>query len=212
MKAKTDSASPVPDSRAHLAGLGSSYSATALRSHLLRTEPAITPATTYAEVARLEMLRIAAFDGTPPGILLHHIGATAVPGLPAIPVLDLLMVAPVGTEAPKMNFFPLGYVLLMQATFGHPVFALNRSLPNDGGAQSVCFLHVVPEKSVFAQRSLLIRDILRSQSKWFTYYRSMRFSALEHKPDCYRALKGQFFSYLWTFHGPETPRTPEVAP
>lgn len=217
MSTKKESTLTLPPSLAHLVGLGSPYSTARLRAELLKEGP--TAAGNFTLPAEVEINRLGDAD-LPVGCALHHIGATAVPGLPALPTLDFLLQTPPGTKGQTLALQPLGYVLLLSASMGHPIFALNRSLLNDGGV-ALCFIHVAPEDSVFARRALLIRDILRKQPKWFTYYRAMRQSALAHKPECYRTLKTQFFSYLWAFHSPDslafqnpdsTPKGGEVAP
>lgn len=173
----------------------------------MTTQDQPRPGTTYAEVYQAELERIADIlsDYPDPEDVphFHHVGSTSVPGLPAIPSLDI--VADVDESAiDHGGFVALGYSRAMKATLGHPVWLLNWTGKGDQPPRLLCALHVTGSKTGahFRQRAILVRDILRSQPRWLTYYRSMREALLEKNPGCYQTCKGQFFSYLWAFHNP----------
>lgn len=183
--------------------MGSSYSAT---KAALQDKP--LAGVTYAQIFEIEAQRIADhLAETHPGTVCAHIGSTAVPGLPAVPTLDIIL----PTLTPDdVTLHGCGYIRVMYAQLGHPTYALNWSGPGDEPIRALAFVHVCDPSSKFAQRAILVRDVLRSQPRWHSYYSSMRSALLAKCPACYRPCKAQFFEYLWAFHNPG--KAQEAAP
>jgi GrpB-like predicted nucleotidyltransferase (UPF0157 family) len=90
---------------------------------------------------------------------LEHVGSTSVHGLPAKPIIDVLLV--VGDAGDEASYAPslatLGYVLHGRDLAGHP----HRFFK---GARSPCHVHVFSEGSAEAQRMVLFRDRLRADA------------------------------------------------
>ena len=94
----------------------------------------------------------------PVALLLEHVGSTAVPGLPAKPVLDLVL----GVEDPadEASYVPslegIGYELYVREPEWHEHRLLRRAGP------PAVNLHVFAARSTEVERMLAFRDRLRS--------------------------------------------------
>lgn len=188
--------SPLPAHLSHLSGLGAPYVLSRdLRGSLLSDRPAGPSTLTYDQAFALEAERIEKTIDGPHRFPVRHVGSTAVWGLPANPVLDILVPQEAGPD-----MLGLGYTATLKSTLGHAVFVLNWTYPGHEKPRCLVVAHIAPAESTFAKRSLLVRDVLRSEAKWLKYYDSMRRTLLEKCPECYRTSKAQFFDYLWAFH------------
>ncbi|MFB4290055.1 GrpB family protein [Nonomuraea sp. ATR24] len=91
-------------------------------------------------------------------LLLEHVGSTSVPGLPAKPILDLLLI--VADPADEAAYVPplesIGYVLTIREPdwFEHRVLKLHES-------EMPVNLHVLPDDCPETRRMLGFRDWLR---------------------------------------------------
>lgn len=91
----------------------------------------------------------------------EHIGSTSVPGLPAKPVIDLMVSTAdlddvIGSEKEKLA--PLGYVRLETGMTGRLFY---RREPGTAPADTVAVhLHIVPVHTWATQNERLLRDLL----------------------------------------------------
>ena len=93
---------------------------------------------------------------------IHHIGSTAVPGLAAKPVIDIMPVVRAVTEADecRADFEALGYEYLGE--FGIP----GRRYLRKGGDERTHQMHIFASDDVHAiARHLAVRDYLRAPSR-----------------------------------------------
>ena len=90
---------------------------------------------------------------------IHHIGSTAVPGLAAKPVIDIMPVVRAVTEADecRADFEALGYEYLGE--FGIP----GRRYLRKGGDERTHQMHILPRTMCTPLRgNLAVRDYLRA--------------------------------------------------
>jgi GrpB-like predicted nucleotidyltransferase (UPF0157 family) len=105
--------------------------------------------------------------------LIEHIGSTAVPGLGAKPIIDLM----VGIEAlsevvdriPRLRAVGYEYVAEVESAFPERRFFAK---PSRGAAQF--HLHAVELSTPFWERHLLFRDILRSDPETAARYLALK--------------------------------------
>jgi GrpB-like predicted nucleotidyltransferase (UPF0157 family) len=128
---------------------------------------------------------IAELRAAHPGVFaaVEHVGSTAVPGLPAKPVLDLM--AAVGTLA-AVGEPGLGYTLIET---GMPGRLFYRREPGDD--TPAVHLHLVTEASWAARNERLLRDhLLRHPADRDEYGRLKRsLAAAGHDGDAYTRAK-----------------------
>lgn len=90
-------------------------------------------------------------------VSLEHVGSTSVPGLPAKPIVDLLLVVP--DPADEDAYVPAleqqGFVLTVREPWWHGHRLLRHGRPRTN-------LHVLERDSAEAERMLMFRDWLRS--------------------------------------------------
>jgi GrpB-like predicted nucleotidyltransferase (UPF0157 family) len=90
-------------------------------------------------------------------VRLEHMGSTSVPGLPAKPVIDIVLEVPDSTDEPMYvpDLEGAGYVLRIREPdfFEHRMFE---------GADTNINLHVLPAGCIETDRMVLFRDWLRS--------------------------------------------------
>lgn len=90
---------------------------------------------------------------------LHHVGSTAVPGLPAKPTIDILAVLP---DAPAIEAVVPRLEALGYQDRGESGLPGRRFLRLMDGPRRLVHLHVVGEGSRHAARQLAFRDWLRA--------------------------------------------------
>ncbi len=151
------------------------------------------PAKFAAEVARLERLL--------PEVAWHHIGSTAVPGLPGKPIVDIMAAVP-DLDAPVP-------VLVDRAGYRYPE-AYNTALP---GRRWLCrpsmsersfHLHLVADPADLARR-LRFRDALRADAGLAAAYAELkRGLAVRFRDDreAYGAAKSEFIERVEADLGP----------
>lgn len=107
-----------------------------------------------------------------PWLTLHHIGSTAVPGLQAKPILDLLGVAPALplVDGSVRVFEGLGYEAMGE--FGIPGRRYFRR--SDGAGRRSHHLHVFAQGSAHVARHLAFRDYLRAHPHAAAEYSALK--------------------------------------
>ena len=118
----------------------------------------VPPDPAWAEGYRRERALLMPVFG-PLLVELHHIGSTAVPGLAAKPVIDIMPVVRAVTEADecRADFEALGYEYLGE--FGIP----GRRYLRKGGDERTHQMHIFASDDVHAiARHLAVRDYLRA--------------------------------------------------
>ncbi|BDY04483.1 GrpB family protein [Ferrimonas sp. YFM] len=125
------------------------------------------------------------------GARLHHIGSTAVPGLAAKPVIDMLMQVPSLAEldavSPRLE--ALGY--LAKGEFGIG----GRRYFQKGGAQRTHHLHCYQAGSLEIRRHLAFRDYLRAHPDVARAYGDIKLEGAalcQHDIQRYMAHKNDF--------------------
>jgi GrpB-like predicted nucleotidyltransferase (UPF0157 family) len=103
---------------------------------------------------------------------LRHVGSTAVPGLPAKPIIDIDLVVP--DSADEASYVPAleeaGFVLRVREPwwYEHRCFGL---------AQPRCNLHVFSPDSAESARTVIFRDWLRENAADRDLYRDAKLAA-----------------------------------
>ena len=127
-----------------------------------------------------------------PGIAVEHIGSTSVPGLPAKPVLDL-MLGYAGDLAPVIaTLVSLGY-----QHYGEHGIPGREFFTGDAAGQRTHHIHLVRQGSEFWLRHLAFRDALRRDDKLRDGYGALkRELALRHSDDVsgYTDAKSDFIA------------------
>lgn len=112
------------------------------------------------------------------GAVVEHCGSTSVPGLPAKPILDVLVGLPGRVDVASVTeaLLPLGYEHAHWAGVpGHEVFGK--------GDPRTHLLHVVPQDGDAWKRMLAFRDALRSDSALAADYAALKHELAARHPD-----------------------------
>ena len=147
------------------------------------------PTPRWAELSAAEVDRLAAAlaPWTP---RIEHCGSTSVAGLPAKPILDLLVGVPEPVDVPGLarELASLGYEHAPWAGVpGHEVFAKGRPRTH--------LLHVVPAAGAAWSRMLRFRDALRGQPALVAEYAALKRELAARFPNdraAYTEAKGAF--------------------
>ncbi|MGM9661866.1 MAG: GrpB family protein [Oscillospiraceae bacterium] len=112
-------------------------------------------------------------------VAIHHIGSTAVPGLAAKPIIDLMPVVhdlgPVDAAAPA--FERIGYEYMGE--FG----IAGRRYLRKGGEEQTHHVHIFAESSAAdIQRHLAVRDYLRTHREACNAYAALKTALAEKYP------------------------------
>lgn len=114
---------------------------------------------------------------------IEHIGSTAVPGLAAKPVIDILIGVHYLTDAPAFLplLTPLGYTYVPQH---EATFPERRYLHRIVNGRHTHHLHIVEPASEFFRVQLLFRDYLRSHPDAVTQYADLKYRlAVKYRND-----------------------------
>lgn len=105
-------------------------------------------------------------------IALHHIGSTAIPGIPAKPVIDMLGAVPELGQLDRrtVELRALGYV----AMGAYGIEGRRYFLKKDAAGRHTHHLHVYPEGSVHIERHLAFRDYLRQHPERAADYAALK--------------------------------------
>ncbi|MCI1858640.1 MAG: GrpB family protein [Sporolactobacillus sp.] len=103
---------------------------------------------------------------------VHHIGSTAVQGMPAVPIIDILAEvtcsgasAPVRSQITRLGYVPAG----QQKAAGAEIF----NQVDHSGALRFC-LYLVDAEAGDAVRFLALRDYLRTHADDATFYGALK--------------------------------------
>jgi len=153
------------------------------------------------EARRLENADLPGFLG------VEHIGSTAVPGLSAKPIIDIMLTVTIPARSRKLvrELEALGYRYLGNFGLrGRHFFRL--------GEPARVHLHVVHNRSPHARAWLEFRDTLRTHPEWLAYYeREKKELARTFRCDraAYTAAKGPIVAtILNATHRPKEPWPP----
>jgi GrpB-like predicted nucleotidyltransferase (UPF0157 family) len=117
----------------------------------------------WPEMYRDEALRIGAAIGDDL-VAIEHVGSTAVPGLPAKPIIDILVA--VATRADLGDLITtlgeLGYAYTPESEADDPDRRVFRKGPTDMSSLRTHHLHVTEPESFYWRRIIAFRDHLRS--------------------------------------------------
>jgi GrpB-like predicted nucleotidyltransferase (UPF0157 family) len=123
-----------------------------------------------------------------PDVGLEHIGSTAVPGLPARPVIDLLLVLKEElTSRQTLALRHLGYTRMRARPSG-------RLHLRKGAPRTHC-LHLTPAASRELCEALAFRDLLRRDASSAAHYRALKWALgglAEDGQGTYARAKGAF--------------------
>jgi GrpB-like predicted nucleotidyltransferase (UPF0157 family) len=127
--------------------------------------------------------------------VLEHCGSTSIPGIPAKPILDMLLGVPppIDIEGTKDALLPLGYEHATWAVPGHEVFGR--------GNPRTHLSHVVPNNGEAWNRMLRFRDRLRKETALATEYAQLkRALAAQHSSNraTYTDGKSEFVTRVLT--------------
>jgi GrpB-like predicted nucleotidyltransferase (UPF0157 family) len=114
-------------------------------------------------------------------VIVHHIGSTAVPGLAAKPIIDLmpLVIDLAGLDMKREDVEALGYI--WHGELGIPGRRYC-TLSDDAGVR-LAQLHFFTEDSPDAERHLAFRDYLRSHPEEATAYEKEKRRARDLHPN-----------------------------
>lgn len=164
------------------------------RGQVRLAEPTPRWAALYAEEAARLARALAAY-----GAALAHCGSTSVPGLPAKPILDLLVGAPAPLDVVGLArvLAPLGYEHAPWAGVpGHEVFGR--------GQPRTHLLHVVPAGGPAWARMLRFRDALRADAALMAEYAALKRALAARYPEdraAYTEAKGLFITRVLAASG-----------
>jgi GrpB-like predicted nucleotidyltransferase (UPF0157 family) len=134
-------------------------------------EPTPQWATLFAEEATRLAAALQTFSAA-----IEHCGSTAVPGLPAKPILDILVGVPAPLDIPRLAraLAPLSYEHAPGAVPGHEVFG--KSQPRTH------LLHVVPAGGEVWTRMVRFRDALRENPTLAREYAALKWALAAQFP------------------------------
>lgn len=142
----------------------------------------------------MESLRTILSDFNP---AIHHIGSTAIPGIMAKPIVDLLVEMPPAAdwEAVKAVMQAGGYICMSQ---GERRLSFNKGYTPEGYAERVFHVHVARSGD---NPEIAFRDYLLSHPAAAREYEALKLSllpALRHDRDAYTAAKSPFIARINT--------------
>jgi GrpB-like predicted nucleotidyltransferase (UPF0157 family) len=126
-------------------------------------------------------------------ITVHHVGSTAIPGIAAKPIIDLLPVVRslAAVDAAAAAFADRGY--LFRGEHGIPERRYVVAVAPDGGHRA--HIHIYPEGHPQIERHLAFRDHLRRDRSAARAYESLKLELkerFEHDRAAYQDGKAEF--------------------
>lgn len=149
------------------------------------------------EAARTELLALFSRQA----VRLEHIGSTAVPGLSAKPVLDLLLgapaLAPVEAAIPRLAVIGYEYVPKYERELPERRYFVRAAGPSPAGMTLRIHLHAVVAGSRIWHQHLAFRDALRADAALRLEYEQLKRGLAERHGDdkaAYQAAKDPFIA------------------
>lgn len=142
--------------------------------------------------AAIESVLVAVFAPLP--IRVEHIGSTAVPGLAAKPVIDVLLGAPTLADV-ELQIEALGELGYQYVSKYEETLPQRRYFVRAASATPRVHLHAVEQRSDFWRSQLYFRDCLRADALLCARYQALKQRlAREHASDkaAYTAAKAPF--------------------
>ena len=138
-------------------------------SPVVSTRPSSSPSTTIPGQGRFaaEAARLA---DVAPGVAWHHIGSTAVPGLAAKPIIDMMALVD-DLDAPVRSLVDAGGYQYPEAY--NATLVARRWLCRPSASQRTHHLHLVVDPEELA-RHLRFRDALRAHSELAEAYAALK--------------------------------------
>ena len=126
-----------------------------------------------------------------PGLALHHIGSTAIDGIWAKPIVDILMEIPASAsmDAVGKQLAQNGYICMHRQ---QDRMSFNRGYTSEGFAERVFHLHL---RFAGDHDELFFRDYMNAHPDLAKQYEALKLSlwkTYEHDRDGYTAAKGAF--------------------
>lgn len=126
---------------------------------------------------------------------IHHIGSTAIPGIQAKPIVDILVevASASGFEAIKTQMERSGYICMAQAAVR---LAFNKGYTPAGYAEKVFHIHVHLNGD---NDEIRFRDYLRTHPQTARQYELLKLSllpSLRHNRDAYTVAKSPFIRQI----------------
>ena len=156
----------------------------------------VAPNPTWAAAFAAERARLLAAVGSHP-LVIEHIGSTAIPGIPAKPILDLL--AGRGPDrdvsAYVTAFGAAGYAYRGE----HGIPGRDYFVLDDAAGRRTHHLHLVEEGGPLWRSHLTFRDFLRAQPERAAEYAALKQSLAERYPanrDAYTDGKAAFIAAI----------------
>lgn len=127
-------------------------------------------------------------------LVIEHVGSTAVPGLAAKPVIDLLIGLDAGSDGERVvaGLGALGYRRGQSLSDEPCTFFFERT---DGSECGTFHLHVAPRRSNYWHDMIKFRDALRADSSLASAYEALKLRLATAHPndiDAYSAGKSDF--------------------
>lgn len=165
-----------------------------MRSSPKRTVAVVPWQSSWSDAFAMEQAVLFAALGDT-ALALHHIGSTAVPGLAAKPILDLLLEVPnlASLDAKTADLAALGYVA--KGENGIP----NRRYFQKGGLHRTHHLHAFVHAAPEVIQHLLFRDYLRATPTAVAAYAALKLQLAQQFPQDssrYQAGKQAFIAQL----------------
>ena len=131
----------------------------------------------------------------PAKTLYHHIGSTAIKGIMAKPIIDILIVVNSTDELKKAaNLLEdKGYIIMSQSEYR---ISLNKGYNENGYAEKVFHLHIRLKGD---EDEIYFRDYLNKHTKTAKEYERLKLSLwkkFEHNRDAYTNAKSEFVNKI----------------
>lgn len=112
---------------------------------------------------------------------IHHVGSTAIPGIAAKPVIDIVA-GVAGFEKARAAFEPLGQELYVSDPH-RPGIAHHFAKPSRRLPEMTYGLHLTEERSDLWRERLAFRDALRGDADLTAEYEALKFRLAHEHPD-----------------------------